>query len=61
VGAGLIAILAIWRIAVVLPVRARTYDFAHYYTASHLLWEGRTPYQDTLEPLMQQSGFIIDP
>jgi hypothetical protein len=61
VGAGLIAILAIWRIAAVLPARARTYDFAHYYTASHLLWEGRNPYQDTLEPLMQQTGFIIDP
>jgi hypothetical protein len=61
VGAGLIAALAVWRVAVVLPSRASAYDFAHHYTASRLLLEGENPYRDGFESIMVQRGFTIDP
>lgn len=57
VGAVLIAVLSVWRIAVVLPVRVWGFDFNHFYISSRLLLEGQNPYLSSLEPMSREMGF----
>jgi hypothetical protein len=44
VGAAVIVFLSLWKIVVVLPQQAKEFDFAHFYTWSSMLREGRNPY-----------------
>jgi hypothetical protein len=59
VGALIIAVLAVVKIAVVLPKQVKEYDFAHYYVWSRLLVEGKDPYLTPAEPLYAQYGFVF--
>ena len=59
VGMGLIAVLAIGRLAVVLPGRVFEWDFAHYYVSSRALLEGQNPYEISLGDQSHQQGFVV--
>ena len=56
-GAVLIALIGLARIAWRLPERAVANDFAHYYLGSRLLLDGANPYTTPLAPLYAQHGF----
>lgn len=43
-GAAVIVLLSLWKIVVVMPHQAKEFDFAHFYTWSGMLREGRNPY-----------------
>ncbi len=58
VGMGLIALLAIGRLAVILPGRVFEWDFAHYYVSSRALLEGKNPYEIPLEDQSHEQGFV---
>lgn len=58
VGAAAIALMSIARIAWVQPKSARMSDFAHYYLASKLLWQGQSPYTVSLASLYESNGFV---
>lgn len=55
-----LVVMAILRIAWMLPERARQNDFAHYYLSSRLLVEGHDPYRTPLKPLYESYGFVFD-
>lgn len=61
VGAWVIALMCVWRIAAFLPSRSYQYDFAHYYVSSRLLLQGENPYTTSLAPLSAQYGFVYSP
>ena len=54
------AIHSIINIALLIPKRSITWDFAHYYLASKVLSEGKNVYQTDLVPLYAQNGFILE-
>ncbi len=58
VGAGLLALLVLGRLAWALPSRASKLDFSHYYVSSRLLLEGQNPYTCTLEAESRRWGFV---
>jgi hypothetical protein len=58
VGAAIVAMFSVVRIVVLLPSRARTFDFNHYYASSQLLWEGKNPYLTPLAPKLAELGFV---
>ena len=59
VGAAVIAILAVVRIAVTLPQRVGADDFAHYYIAGRIFNEGGDPYAVELTPYYARYGFAV--
>lgn len=58
---GLFLVVGIGRLALAIPERANTNDFAHFYASSRLLIEGQPVYQVPLEPLFAKYGFEYDP
>ncbi len=58
VAAGVIALVHVVWIAQLLPTRAFTYDFNHYYVSSRLLLEGRNPYRTPLAAESEKYGFV---
>jgi len=55
----LVAVLALVRIAMVLPSRATRNDFAAYYASSRLALEGKDPYTTSLLPVYRSCGFAL--
>ena len=60
VGAALVAVFSGVCIALLLPGRARHYDFAHYYVARQLLFGSPNPYTASLAQLYAQHGLASD-
>ncbi len=60
VGAALVAVFSCVCIALLLPGRARHYDFAHYYVARQLLFGSPNPYTASLARLYAQHGLVSD-
>ena len=58
VGAGLLALLVLGRLAWALPSRASKLDFSHYYVSSRPALEGQNPYTCTLEAESRRWGFV---
>jgi hypothetical protein len=56
IGAVFIAVLSVWRIAVVLPSRMWDFDFNHFYVSSRLLILGQNPYLISLKPMSRNMG-----
>jgi hypothetical protein len=57
VGAIIIAVLGVVKIAVVLPRQVAEYDFAHYYIWSRMMLEGANPYAQSATPWLEKYGF----
>jgi hypothetical protein len=58
VGAVTIGVLAIVKIALMLPSRAVEHDFNLYYLGSRMVLNGSNPYRTPLRPLATQYGFV---
>jgi hypothetical protein len=50
--------IGIFRIAIVLPSRIITNDFAHYYISSRMIAEGISPYRSEIKPEYDRLGFV---
>jgi hypothetical protein len=59
-GAALVALFSGVHIAMLVPGRARHYDFAHYYVARQLLTGSPNPYTASLGQLYAEHGLVAD-
>jgi hypothetical protein len=59
VGALVLVLIFIYKIALVLPKRSGRVDFAHYYVSSRFYLEGQNPYATAMQPSYEHYKFHV--